>query len=117
MKAIVRTKYGSPDVLKLEEIPEPTAGDDEVLVKVQAVGVNAADLENLRADPLYVRFSGFDLLTPKIKVLGSERVESKRLAGTSRSFSQVTRYSATSSTTGWVDSLSVSVCPKVLPWC
>ena len=72
MKAIVRTKYGSPDVLKLEEIPEPTAGDDEVLVKVQAVGVNAADLENLRADPLYVRFSGFDLLTPKIKVLGSD---------------------------------------------
>lgn len=72
MKAIVRTKYGSPDVLKLEEIPEPTAGDDEVLVKVQAVGVNAADLENLRADPLYIRLSGFGLLTPKIKVLGSD---------------------------------------------
>ena len=72
MKAIVRTKYGSPDVLKLEEIPEPTAGDDEVLVKVQAVGVNAADLEILRADPLYVRFAGFGLLTPKIKVLGSD---------------------------------------------
>ena len=56
MKAIVRTKYGSPDALKLEEISEPTAGDDDVLVKVQAVGVNAADLENLRADPVYVRF-------------------------------------------------------------
>ncbi len=44
MKAIVRHKYGSPDVLKLEEIPEPTVGDDEVLVKVQAVGVNAATM-------------------------------------------------------------------------
>ena len=72
MKAIVRHKYGSPDVLKLEEIPKPTARDDEVLVKVQAVGVNAADLEILRADPLCVRFAGFGLLTPKIKVLGSD---------------------------------------------
>ena len=72
MKAIVRHKYGSPDVLKLEELPKPTARDDRLLVKVEAVSLNAADWEILRADPLYVRFVGFGLRNPKIKVLGSD---------------------------------------------
>ena len=35
MKAIVCTKYGTPDVLKLEEVPKPTPRDNEVLVEVQ----------------------------------------------------------------------------------
>lgn len=47
MKAIVYHKYGSPDVLKLEEVAVPTPTDDEVLIKVYAVSLNGSDREGL----------------------------------------------------------------------
>jgi NADPH:quinone reductase-like Zn-dependent oxidoreductase len=48
MKAIVCTKYGPPDSLQLKEVMKPIPKDDEVLVKVCAASLNAADLETLR---------------------------------------------------------------------
>jgi len=42
VKAIVNTKYGPPDVLRLEEIEKPNPRGDEVLVGVHAASVNAA---------------------------------------------------------------------------
>ncbi len=70
MKAIVQHKYGSPDVLKIEEVELPTPTDNEVLIKVHAVSVNLSDWEGLRGKPLYARIGG--LLKPKNKILGSD---------------------------------------------
>ncbi len=71
MKAIVYTEYGSPDVLELKEVVKPTPKDNEVLVKVYAVSINAADLHLLRADPFLIRLSsGF--LKPRNTILGSD---------------------------------------------
>ena len=70
MKAIVHTKYGSPDVLRLKEVERPTPKDNEVLIKVYAVSVNRSDWENLTGSPLYARFGG--LLKPRHQILGSD---------------------------------------------
>ena len=70
MKAIVYHKYGSPDVLKLEEVDTPTPKDNEVLVKVHAASVNLSDWEGLRGKPLYARIGG--LLKPRNEILGSD---------------------------------------------
>ena len=54
MKAMVRHKYGSPDVLRLEELQKPTARDDELLIRVRAVSLNLGDWELLTGDPLFI---------------------------------------------------------------
>jgi NADPH:quinone reductase-like Zn-dependent oxidoreductase len=72
MKAIVYTKYGTPDVLQLREVEKPTPGDDEVLVKVHAVSVNAADWHLMRGKPFFARFIIGGLRKPKNSVLGSD---------------------------------------------
>ena len=55
MKAVIYTQYGSPDVLQFKDVEKPAPKDDEVLVKVQAVSINVADLHLLRADPFPIR--------------------------------------------------------------
>ena len=70
MKAVVRDRFGSPDVLRYEEVPTPKVGDDEILVKIRAVSVNPADWHTLRADPFFIRLMGDGLLRPKHRILG-----------------------------------------------
>jgi NADPH:quinone reductase-like Zn-dependent oxidoreductase len=71
MKAILRDKYGSPDVLVLKDIDKPELGDDEVLLRVHAASVNPADWHILRGAPYIARMQ-FGLRKPKDRVLGCD---------------------------------------------
>jgi NADPH:quinone reductase-like Zn-dependent oxidoreductase len=83
MKAVVYTRYGSPDVLRLTDVEKPVPRDDEVLVKVRAVSLNRSDWEALWGKPLYARIGG--PLWPRHHILGSDiagRVEAAGRATT-----------------------------------
>jgi NADPH:quinone reductase-like Zn-dependent oxidoreductase len=71
MKAIVCTKYGSPNDLRLAEVEKPAPKDSEVLVRVHAASINKADLYLLR-HPFFVRLIGGRLLTPIRKTPGTD---------------------------------------------
>ena len=72
MKAIVCTKYGPPDVLKLKEVEKPTPKDNEVLVKIHASSVNFNILAYVSGKPLFARLMGIGLLKPKCKIPGGD---------------------------------------------
>jgi 2-desacetyl-2-hydroxyethyl bacteriochlorophyllide A dehydrogenase len=69
MKAIVYTKYGSPDVLNLREVEKPAPKDHEVLVKVHAASANPADWHLIRGRPAFARLS-MGLFKPKNTIPG-----------------------------------------------
>ena len=71
MKAIVYRRYGSPDVLHLEETDQPVVGDGDVLVKVRAAAANPYDWHFSRGEPYFMRlFVG--LRRPKANGLGAD---------------------------------------------
>ena len=72
MKAIVYAKYGSPDVLRLEEVEKPVPREDQLLLKVRASSVNAYELRHVRADPFMIRLMGAGLFKPKHRILGAD---------------------------------------------
>jgi NADPH:quinone reductase-like Zn-dependent oxidoreductase len=55
MKAIVQRRYGSPEVVRFEEVDKPLVKDDEVLVRVRAAAVNIGDWHLLRGVPYVIR--------------------------------------------------------------
>jgi NADPH:quinone reductase-like Zn-dependent oxidoreductase len=69
MKAIVQDRYGSADVLELQDIDIPAVGDDEVLLRVAAAGVDASVWHLMTGQPYLVRL-GFGLRAPKQRVRG-----------------------------------------------
>lgn len=69
MKAIVYDVFGSPDVLRLEDVEKPAPSDDQVLIKVHATSVNPADWHFMRGTPYIARIV-FGLRAPRVKRLG-----------------------------------------------
>src|SRR5687767_3979198 len=72
MKAIVRDRYGSPDVLELGDVDEPEIGDDEVLVRVHAAGVDRGVWHVMAGLPYPIRLAGYGLGAPKNPIVGSD---------------------------------------------
>jgi NADPH:quinone reductase-like Zn-dependent oxidoreductase len=72
MKAIVCTKYGSPDVLQLQEVAKPAPKEDDVLIKIHAASINSRDWRLLRAKPFFIRLMPGGFLQPKNKILGAD---------------------------------------------
>jgi NADPH:quinone reductase-like Zn-dependent oxidoreductase len=72
MKAVVYSEYGSSEVLRLEEVAKPVPKDGEVLVKICAASVNAADWRMMRADPFLVRLYAGLFRPKKFPVLGAD---------------------------------------------
>jgi len=70
MRAVVYTRYGPPDVLRVTDVETPVPKDDEVLVRVRAVSLNASDWEVLTGRPAYARLAG--LFRPRDRVIGSD---------------------------------------------
>ncbi len=65
MKAVVMHAYGTPDVLKVEEVERPAPGSGQLLLRVEAVSVNYADIVRRRNDP-------YPVPTPLPAILGGE---------------------------------------------
>jgi NADPH:quinone reductase-like Zn-dependent oxidoreductase len=72
MKAIVRYRYGPPDVLELGDIEKPEVADEEVLVRVHAAGVDRGVWHIMTGLAYPIRLAGFGLRAPKNPVIGMD---------------------------------------------
>jgi len=72
MKAVVYTKYGPPDVLKIKEIEKPSPKENQVLIKVHASSINAQEYRKMRATPILLRLMIGGVVKPKDPRLGSD---------------------------------------------
>jgi NADPH:quinone reductase-like Zn-dependent oxidoreductase len=81
MRAIVQRRYGGPEVLSLDDVEAPVPGDDEVLIRVRAVGVSAGDDLVMRGEPRAVRLA-FGLRRPKQPIIGRDVAGEVEAVGT-----------------------------------
>jgi NADPH:quinone reductase-like Zn-dependent oxidoreductase len=88
MRAFVYERYGPPERLRMAEVDKPAPNAGEVLVKVLAASVNAADWHLLRGKPLFSRAT-LGLLRPKHKILGGDIAGQVEAVG-----SDVTRFTS-----------------------
>jgi NADPH:quinone reductase-like Zn-dependent oxidoreductase len=97
MKAIVQDRYGSSDVLRFEDVQRPVPGEDEVLVRVRAAAVNAADWHIMRGDPYLARLA-LGLRRPKARIRGRDFAGTVEAVG-----ARVTRFAPGDDVFGEVD--------------
>jgi NADPH:quinone reductase-like Zn-dependent oxidoreductase len=108
MKAIVQDKYGSADVLEFRDIEKPVAGDDDLLVRVHAAGVDPGVWHLMTGRPYLVRMMGFGFDAPKIRVRGTDAAGTVEAAG-----KKVTQFKAGDAVYGTCDgSFAEYVCAK-----
>ena len=81
MKAIVRDKYGAPDILDLRDIDRPEIKDDEVLLHVHAAGVGRDVWHIMTGLPYPIRLAGYAFRAPKNPVIGSSQNSSLTVQG------------------------------------
>jgi NADPH:quinone reductase-like Zn-dependent oxidoreductase len=81
MRAVVQDVYGEADVLRLAEIDRPTISDDEVLVRVQAAGIDQGAWHIMAGLPYPIRLAGFGFRAPKARVRGRELAGRVEAAG------------------------------------
>jgi NADPH:quinone reductase-like Zn-dependent oxidoreductase len=81
MKAMTRDRYGSADVLALDDIPTPAVGDDDVLIRVRAAGVGPDVWHLMTGLPYLIRLAGVGLRRPKARVVGRDVAGSVEAVG------------------------------------
>ena len=97
MQAMVQDTYGSAEVMQSREIDKPEIGDDEVLVRVRAAGVNPADWAIMSGLP-YIARPVYGLFKPKNAVRGTDVAGTVEAVG-----SGVTRFKPGDDVFGWSD--------------
>ena len=72
MKAIVQDRYGSADLLELRDVEKPQPGDDELLIRVHAAGVDPGVWHLMEGLPYLDRELGFGLRKPKVRIRSTD---------------------------------------------
>lgn len=70
MNALIQPAWGSPDVLTLTQVPQPTLRDGAVLVRVRAAALNKGDWHLLTGTPYLLRLMGYGLAAPRVPIPG-----------------------------------------------
>jgi NADPH:quinone reductase-like Zn-dependent oxidoreductase len=81
MKAIIQDNYGSAEVLELRDVEKPRPGDDELLIRVHAAGLDPGVWHLMTGRPYLVRLMGFGLRKPKIRIRGTDVAGTVEVAG------------------------------------
>jgi NADPH:quinone reductase-like Zn-dependent oxidoreductase len=98
MKAIVQDRYGGLETLRYTDIDRPVPTDDEVLVRVHAAGLDRGVWHVMAGLPYLIRFVGFGLRRPKVRVRGMDLAGTVEAVGTG-----VTRFQPGDEVFGWCD--------------